>query len=109
MNKKIQGSTDLNDSGAAGVDPINDMLHRELGGRAGKFRVSDMYFICGIEPGKARPDQISRFHSVIRALGWEFQRRRCGGAIHHVYVKGTPSEQEIELIGGYVRSMLNRD
>jgi hypothetical protein len=87
MNSKIKGSADFNDT-----------LHRELEGCTGKFRVSDMYLICEIEPGKACPDQISRFHSVIRSLGWEFRRQRFGRAIYHVYVKGSPSEREVELL-----------
>ena len=84
-----------------GDDPIIDVLHRALGARTGKLRVSDAYLICGIEPGKANQDQITRFGRAIRELGWERQRRRFDGTLQYAYVKGTSTEREVELIVEY--------
>ncbi len=84
-----------------GDDPIIDVLHRALGARTGKLRVSDAYLICGIEPGKANQDQITRFGRAIRELGWERQRRRFDGSLQYAYVKGTSTEREVELIVEY--------
>jgi predicted P-loop ATPase len=84
-----------------GDDPIIDVLHRALGTRTGKLRVSDAYLICGIEPGKANQDQITRFGRAIRELGWERQRRRFDGSLQYAYVKGTTTEREVELIVEY--------
>jgi len=84
-----------------GDDPIIDLLHRALGARTGKLRVSDAYLICGIEPGKANQDQITRFGRAIRELGWERQRRRFDGSLQYAYVKGTTTEREVELIVEY--------
>jgi len=85
----------------SGDDPLVDVLHRALGNRTGKLRVSDAYLICGIEPGKVNQDQISRFGRAIRELGWERQRRRFDGALQYAYVKGTATEREVELIVEY--------
>lgn len=82
-------------------DPLIDVLHRALSNRTGKLRVSDAYLICGIEPGKVSQDQISRFGRAIRELGWERQRRRFDGQLQYAYVKGTPSEREVELLVEY--------
>jgi predicted P-loop ATPase len=84
-----------------GDDPIIDVLHRALGNRTGKLRVSDAYLICGIEPGKANQDQIFRFGRAIRELGWERQRRRFDGSLQYAYAKGTDKEREIELVVEY--------
>lgn len=84
-----------------GDDPLVDVLHRALGNRTGKLRVSDAYIICGIEPGKANQDQISRFGRAIRELGWERQRRRFDGTLQYAYVKGTAPEREVELVVEY--------
>ncbi len=84
-----------------GDDPLIDMLHKALGSRTGKLRVSDAYIICGIEPGKANQDQISRFGRAIRELGWERQRRRFDGSLEYAYVKGTATERQVELVVEY--------
>lgn len=84
-----------------GDDPLIDVLHRALGNRTGKLRVSDAYLICGIEAGKANQDQISRFGRAIRELGWERQRRRFDGSLQYAYVKGTDKEREVELVVEY--------
>ncbi len=84
-----------------GDDPLVDVLHRALGDRTGKLRVSDAYLICGIEPGKVNQDQISRFGRAIRELGWERQRRRFDKALQYAYVKGTPEQREVELVVEY--------
>jgi hypothetical protein len=76
-------------------------LHRALGERTGKLRVSDAYLICGIEPGKINRSKLSSFDRAIRMLGWERQRRRFdGGSIHHAYVKGSATEREVECSVG---------
>ncbi len=85
----------------SGDDPLVDMLHRALGARTGKLRVSDAYLICGIEPGKVNQDQIARFGRAIRELGWERQRRRFDGALQYAYVKGSATEREVELVVEY--------
>jgi hypothetical protein len=82
-------------------DPIVDVLHRALGSRTGKLRVSDAYLICGIEPGKANQDQISRFGRAIRELGWERQRCHFDGALQYAYVKGTTEQRKVELVVEY--------
>jgi predicted P-loop ATPase len=84
-----------------GDDPLVDVLHRWLGNRTGKLRVSDAYLICGIEPGKVNQDQIERFGRAIRELGWERQRRRFDGALQYAYVKGSTEQREVELIVEY--------
>jgi len=85
----------------AGDDPLVDVLHRALGTRTGKLRVSDAYLICGIEAGKANQDQIARFGKAIRELGWERQRRRFEGQLQYAYVKGTADQREVELLVEY--------
>lgn len=85
----------------SGDDPLDDVLHRALGNRTGKLRVSDAYLICGIEPGKANQDQMARFGRAIRALGWERQRRRFDGTLLYAYVRGTAAEREVELVVEY--------
>jgi hypothetical protein len=84
-----------------GDDPLVDILHRALGSRTGKLRVSDAYLICGIEPGKASQDQIFRFGRAIRELGWERKRRRFDGALEYAYVKGNATEREVGLLVEY--------
>lgn len=84
-----------------GDDPLVDVLHRALGNRTGKLRVSDAYLICGIEPGKVNQDQIARFGRAIRELGWERQRRRFDGSLQYAYAKGTATEREVELVVEY--------
>lgn len=85
----------------AGDDPLIDVLHRALGNRTGKLRVSDAYLICGIEAGKANQDQIFRFGRAIRELGWERDRRRFNGSLQYTYVKGTAEQREVPLIVEY--------
>jgi hypothetical protein len=82
-------------------DPLIDVLHRALGSRTGKLRVSDAYTICGIEAGRATPDQIDRFGRAIRKLGWERKRRRFDGVLEYAYVKGSDKEREIALLVEY--------
>jgi hypothetical protein len=84
-----------------GDDPLVDILHRALGNRTGKLKVSDAYLIAGIEGGKASQDQIFRFGRAIRELGWERKRRRFDGKLDYAYVKGTDTEREVELIVEY--------
>jgi hypothetical protein len=84
-----------------GDDPLVDILHRALGNRTGKLRVSDAYLIAGIEAGKASQDQIFRFGRAIRELGWERKRRRFDGALEYAYVKGNATEREISLLVEY--------
>jgi hypothetical protein len=84
-----------------GDDPLVDVLHRALGNRTGKLRVSDAYLICGIEPGKVNQDQIERFGRAIRELGWERQRRRFDKSLQYAYVKGTTEQREVELVVEY--------
>jgi hypothetical protein len=84
-----------------GDDPLVDVLHRALGSRTGKLKVSDAYLICGIEPGKVNQDQIARFGRAIRELGWERQRRRFDGSLQYAYVKGTATEREVDLVVEY--------
>lgn len=84
-----------------GDDPLVDVLHRALGSRTGKLRVSDAYLICGIEPGKVNQDQIARFGRAIRELGWERSRRRFDGSLQYAYVKGNATEREVELVVEY--------
>jgi hypothetical protein len=81
----------------AGDDPLVDVLHRALGDRTGKLRVSDAYLICGIEPGKANQAQISGLGRAIRELGWERKRRRLNGSVQYAYAKGTPEQREVVL------------
>lgn len=81
-----------------GDDPLVDVLHRALGNRTGKLRVSDAFLICGIEAGKANQDQIARFGRAIRELGWERKRRRFDGQLEYAYVKGNAQEREIGLV-----------
>ncbi|HTR54985.1 MAG TPA: virulence-associated E family protein [Kofleriaceae bacterium] len=81
-----------------GDDPLIDLLHRTLGNRTGKLRVSDAFLICGIEAGKANQDQMERVGRAIRDLGWERKQRRFGGPLEYAYVKGTAAEREVELI-----------
>jgi predicted P-loop ATPase len=88
-----------------GDDPLVDVLHRWLGNRTGKLRVSDAYLICGIEAGKVNQDQIERFGRAIRELGWERQRRRFDGSLQYAYVKGSPEQREVELIVEYDSQM----
>lgn len=85
----------------AGDDPLVDVLQRALGNRTGKLRVSDAYLICGLEAGKVNQDQITRFGKAIRELGWERKRRRFDGSLDYAYVKGTPTEREVELVVEY--------
>lgn len=85
----------------SGDDPLIDVLHRALGNRTGKLRVSDAYLICGIEPGKVNQDQISRFGKAIRELGWERERRRFDGVQQYAYVKGTTEQREVNLVVEY--------
>jgi hypothetical protein len=80
-----------------GDDPFVDILHRALGNRTGKLRVSDAYRICGIEPGKTNQAQISRFGRAIRELGWERKRMQFEGSREYVYVKGNAAEREVEF------------
>lgn len=84
-----------------GDDPLVDVLHRALGNRTGKLRVSDAYLICGIEPGKVTNDQMSRFGRAIRELGWERLRRRFDKTLQYAYVKGSAAEREVELVVEY--------
>jgi len=84
-----------------GDDPLVDVLHRVLGERTGKLRVSDAYLICGIEPGKATQDQMERFGRAIRELGWERQRRRFDGALDYAYVKGSDAQRYAQLAVEY--------
>jgi hypothetical protein len=90
-----------------GDDPLVDILHRTLGSRTGKLRVSDAYRLAGIEPGKASQDQIFRFGRAICELGWERKRRRFDGALEYAYVKGNPAEREVELLSEYDPHMLS--
>ena len=83
------------------ADPLLDLLHRALGNRTGRLRVSDAFLICGIEAGKANQDQIERFGRAIRELGWERKRRRFDGSLEYAYVKGSPTEREVELVVEY--------
>jgi len=97
-----------------GDDPMIDVLHRALGTRTGKLRVSDAFLICGLEAGKVNQDQIERFGKAIRELGWERKRRRYKGKLDYAYVKGDETEREVELIVEYdphmrsVRIEINR-
>ena len=84
-----------------GDDPLVDVLHRALGNRTGKLRVSDAYMICGLEAGRVTQDQIERFGRAIREIGWERKRRRFDGALDYAYVKGNDKEREVELFVEY--------
>ena len=98
----------------AADDPLVDVLHRALGNRTGKLRVSDAFLICGLEASKVNQDQIARFGRAIRELGWERVRRHRNGALEYAYVKGNATEREVELIVEYdphtrsVRIEINR-
>lgn len=84
-----------------GDDPLVDVLHRALGNKTGKLRVSDAYLICGIEAGKVNQDLIERFGRAIRELGWERGRRRFNGLLQYVYVKGNLVERDVDLLVEY--------
>jgi len=84
-----------------GDDPLVDVLHRALGNRTGKLKVSDAYLICGLEAGRVNQDQIERFGRAIRELGWERKRKRFDGALEYAYVKGDASQREVELVVEY--------
>lgn len=96
-----EAATAEQDARLVGDDPLVDVLHRALGNRTGKLRISDAYLICGIEAGKANQDQIARFGRAIRELGWERQRRRFDGSLQYAYVKGSDKEREVELVVEY--------
>lgn len=85
----------------ANVHEIVDVLRRAIGDRTGNLRVSDAYLICGIQPGRATPDQVTRFGRAIRELGWLRHRRRINGSPQYVYVKGTAAEREVALCVEY--------
>ena len=82
-------------------DPLVDVLHRILGNRTGRLRVSDAYLICGIEPARVNQGQIYRLGRAIRSLGWERMRCFFDGSFQAAYVRGTAEEPQVQITVEY--------